>query len=86
MSEKEEKKSTYSIMDHIYVPEHILLSKEEAEEVARRYNARLDQFPYILSSDPIVREMGAKPGDLIKIIRRSETAGVSVYYRYVIEG
>ncbi|MEM2923651.1 MAG: DNA-directed RNA polymerase subunit H [Candidatus Nitrosocaldus sp.] len=71
---------------HEYVPEHILLSKEEAEEVLKRYHVKPNQLPFILSSDPAIRNLNAKPGDIVKIIRRSPTAGVSIYYRYVVEG
>jgi len=46
----------------------------------------MSQFPKILKSDPVVNILGAKIGDLIKIIRKSETAKESVYYRVVIEG
>jgi len=71
---------------HEYVPEHILLSKEEAEEVLKRYHVKPNQLPFILASDPAIRSLNAKPGDIVKIIRRSPTAGVSIYYRYVVEG
>lgn len=49
------------------------------------FNASPAQFPYILVTDPIAKETGAKPGDFIRITRKSETAGSSVYYRYVVE-
>jgi len=76
----------FRVSEHIYVPKHEVLSREEAEELFRRYNATPEQFPYILSSDPALKELGAKPGDVIKITRRSGTAGQSVYYRVVVEG
>jgi DNA-directed RNA polymerase subunit H len=43
-------------------------------------------LPKIKMSDPAVKEIGAKPGDIIKIIRESETAGQSEFFRLVIEG
>jgi len=46
---------------------------------------RLNQFPKISKSDPIVSMIEAKQDDLIKIIRKSNTAKESVYYRVVIE-
>lgn len=51
-----------------------------------RNNASASQFPFILNTDPIAKEIGAKPGDLVRITRTSETAGSSLYYRYVVEG
>jgi DNA-directed RNA polymerase subunit H len=85
--EKEQTKAVeqFKVSTHFLVPKHELLSKEEAIEITKKYNASLSQFPYILSSDPMAKEIGAKPGDLIKITRRSETAGSTVYYRYVVE-
>ncbi len=43
------------------------------------------QFPFISSTDPAAKSIGAKAGDFIRITRRSETAGETVYYRYVVE-
>lgn len=68
------------------IPKHELLSHEEASQVLARFNGSPSQFPYILSTDAITKEVGAKPGDMIRITRRSETAGSSMYYRYVVEG
>ena len=73
-------------INHIYVPKHELLSQREADEVLRKYNAKPYQLPFILITDPAIRHLGAKPGDIVKITRKSPTAGESVYYRYVVEG
>lgn len=62
-----------------------MLTKEEATQVLARNNASASQFPFILNTDPIAKEIGAKPGDLVRITRTSETAGSSLYYRYVVE-
>lgn len=72
-------------VNHIYVPKHEILPKREADEVLRRYNAKPYQLPFILIDDTAIKDLGAKPGDIIKITRKSPTAGVSVYYRYVVE-
>jgi len=76
----------FKVTDHIYVPKHEVLSEEEAKKVLQKYNVKPEQLPYILSTDPVVIELKAKPGDIIKITRKSETAGESVYYRLVVEG
>ena len=68
------------------IPKHELLTKEESAQVLARYNSSPSQLPYILATDAIAKEVGAKPGDFVRITRRSETAGSSVYYRYVVEG
>ncbi len=71
---------------HEYVPEHVILSREEAEGVLKRYHVKPTQLPFILVSDPAIRHLNPKPGDIVKIIRKSPTAGISIYYRYVVEG
>jgi DNA-directed RNA polymerase subunit H len=52
----------------------------------RKYNAKPSQLPYIMISDKAIEDLDARPGDVIKITRKSPTAGESVYYRYVVEG
>lgn len=71
---------------HRDVPPHEVVPKEMVESILKKYNATFEQLPYILSTDPVVLELQAKPGDLIKITRNSRTAGTSVYYRLVVEG
>ncbi len=48
------------------VPEHILLTEEEAAEVLKRYNITPGQLPKIKTSDVVVKQIGAKPGDILK--------------------
>jgi len=82
---EKEKISGFRVTEHIYVPKHEILSEEEAQELLKQLHATPEQLPYIRATDPVVRELGAKPGQILKITRRSETAGESVYYRYVVE-
>ncbi len=72
------------LQDHILVPKHEVLSKEEAEEVLRTLGIRPEQLPKIRADDPIAKEIGAKVGDIVRIIRESPTAGISIAYRLVI--
>ncbi len=76
--------SKFRLQDHILVPEHILLSDEEAEEVLKTLGIRKEQLPKIRADDPVAKEIGAKPGQIVKIIRESPTAGKSIAYRLVI--
>lgn len=73
------------ISKHILVPTHILLSKEEAKEVMKKYNVKPENLPKILESDPAIRELDAKPGQIVKIIRDSRTAGKVEVYRLVVK-
>lgn len=84
MNKKIEKKE-FLISDHILVPKHEILSAEEAQMVLDTYHVKPHQLPYILSTDPAIRELGAKTGDIMKITRKSDVSGVVNYYRYVIE-
>jgi len=79
------KKSPILVPDHIYIPKHEIISKEEAEGVLSRYNCKPTELPLIFVKDPAILELGVKPGDMIKITRKSPTAGQSIYYRYVVE-
>ena len=80
-----EKEPSYDVFQHELVPKHILLKPEEAKQVLERYHIKPFQIPYIKSSDPAARAVGAKLGDIIRVIRRSSTAGESDFYRYVVE-
>ncbi|ESO02260.1 hypothetical protein HELRODRAFT_65246 [Helobdella robusta] len=73
-----------NVTRHKLVPQHILLSQEEAAKVLEKYKAKDHHLPRMLSSDPIARYYGMKKGQIVKIIRKSETAGVYVTYRVVL--
>jgi DNA-directed RNA polymerase subunit H len=44
-----------------------------------------EQLPKIRDSDPAAKVVGAKAGSIVRITRRSPTAGVAVAYRLVVE-
>jgi DNA-directed RNA polymerase subunit H len=79
------KKNQVLVPDHIYVPKHEIISKQEAEQVLEKYNCNPTELPLIFVTDPAILGLGVKPGDVIKITRKSPTAGTSFYYRYVVE-
>lgn len=76
----------FDVMKHDLVPRHEILSESEARAILERYKVTPDKLPKILSSDPVARAMRARSGQIIKIKRESETAGIAIAYRYVIEG
>lgn len=79
------KKIPILVPDHIYVPKHEIISKKEAQEVLEKFNCKPTELPLIFVNDPAIIGLGVKPGDMIKITRKSSTAGASTYYRYVVE-
>jgi len=73
-------------LENILVPKHEVLSDKEAERLLELYNVTRDKLPKIRKDDPALRGLGAKVGDIIKITRKSPSAGTAFYYRVVIEG
>ncbi|MEM2121457.1 MAG: DNA-directed RNA polymerase subunit H [Candidatus Woesearchaeota archaeon] len=69
---------------HVLVPEHIKLSEAEKKELLEKYKISLNELPRILKNDPAIAHLNVKEGDVIKIIRKSESAGESIYYRVVV--
>jgi len=72
------------LQEHELVPKHEVLSEKEKKEVLRILNIKPEQLPKIRVDDPIAKEIGAKVGDIVRIVRKSPTAGVVVAYRYVV--
>jgi DNA-directed RNA polymerase subunit H len=80
-------KAEINILDHKLVPKHEILTGDEKNKVMKTYGIKkLNQFPKIFKSDPAMRSLKVKPGDVIKIIRKSDATGESIYYRVVVEG
>ena len=79
------KKTHVLVPDHIYVPKHEIMDKKDAEEVLKKFNCKPTEMPLIFANDPAIIGLGVKPGDMIKITRKSPTAGEGIYYRYVVE-
>jgi len=84
-AKKKEEELPFKITDHLLVPKHELMTPDESQAILKRYNASPHEFPFVLSTDPAAKSIGAKAGDFVKITRASETAGETVYYRYVVE-
>lgn len=75
-----------NILDHELVPRHEVMSDKEKKELLEKLGVQEDNLPRILDSDPIVKIIKAKPGQVLRIKRNSPTAGESIYYRIVAKG
>lgn len=75
----------YNVLTHSMVPGHVIMSQEETETLLHKYDIELKQLPKILIDDPVCKEIGAKKDDVIKIVRKSHTAGEAQSYRLVVD-
>jgi len=78
------KKKQIFLKKHVLVPEHSKLSEKDKKKLLEKYNITPQNLPKILSTDAAIHSLKVNPGDIIKIIRNSPTAGRSVFYRCVI--
>ncbi|HUU76434.1 MAG TPA: DNA-directed RNA polymerase subunit H [Methanoregulaceae archaeon] len=74
-----------SVLDHIMVPDHKIMSEEEVSELLSLYKITSEQLPKMHQDDPAVKVIEAKIGDVIRIIRTSHTAGRAESYRLVVK-
>jgi DNA-directed RNA polymerase subunit H (RpoH/RPB5) len=77
------KELQFNISKHELVPKHELItSEEEINDLLKSLNIKTKfYFPHILKSDPMSKYMGLKNGDVLRITRRSPTAGEYIAYR-----
>ena len=77
--------SENEVLNHDFVPEHRVLSKDESQKILKEISVTPNQLPKILNTDPVIIAIGSKIGDILEITRKSPTAGTIKYYRIVKE-
>ncbi len=84
--------NSFNILEHNLVPEHTLLTEEEAAKVLSELGMTKDQLPKIRKSDAAIKVLEninngpIELGSVIKVVRESETAEEFVAYRVVVMG
>ena len=81
----------FNVLEHELVPEHHIMPDKEVDKVLKDIGLTKDQLPRIRLSDPCIRALDAisgpvEEGMIVRIVRRSETSGMSVCYRLVVRG
>lgn len=77
-------KKVFDVTTHILVPEHSVLSDKEKNGVYEKYGITFKELPKMFVNDPAIRQLKLKAGDVVKIMKKSPTAGNAEYYRGVI--
>ncbi|MHA1519933.1 MAG: DNA-directed RNA polymerase subunit H [Promethearchaeota archaeon] len=79
------KSKKLDVLAHTLVPFHTILTKKETAELLTNYAIRLVDLPRIFEDEPAATALGAKEGDVLKIVRNSATIVDTVEtYRFVV--
>lgn len=74
----------FDVTKHVLVPKHTKITDKELKELFEKYSLKLDDLPKINKADPAIAHLNLQDGDVVKVVRKSPTAGTSVFYRQVI--
>jgi len=72
------------VSKHALVPKHVKLNEKEKKDLFEKYVADLRDLPKIFKDDAAIQPLDVKEGDIIKIFRKSPTAGEAIFYRRVV--
>lgn len=73
----------FDVTKHVLVPKHTKISEKERKELFEKFDIDESNLPRIKRSDPAIAHLDVKEGDIVKVIRVSDTAGEVPFYRRV---
>lgn len=72
----------FNILEHSLVHPHRVLSKEEKQDIYKKYNVTCDsEIPEISRFDPVAQALGLRPLELCEITRPNPNSVTTKYYR-----
>ena len=74
----------FNVSKHQFVPKHIILTKQEAQEVIKKYDCSYSNIPTIKRDDVQAKYLGLRPKQICKIIVENVSSGVTEKYRYCV--
>jgi DNA-directed RNA polymerase subunit H len=79
------KRLQFNVLNHELVPKSTILSNEEIDELKKKFHIKsLQQLPEISRFDPQALALCLRPGEVIQIDRKSNTAMSYEYYRVCV--
>lgn len=76
------KRLQYNILEHVLVPNATILEEKDVEELKKKYHLKTTaQLPEISRYDPQALALCLRPGQVIQLERKSDTAMTYPYYR-----
>ncbi|RQD84145.1 MAG: DNA-directed RNA polymerase subunit H [Methanocalculus sp. MSAO_Arc2] len=73
-----------NVLMHDMVPKHQIMDDDGLRTLLYDYNLTMEQLPKVYHDDPVVKSIEAVPGNVIRITRKSHTAGEADVYRLVV--
>ena len=78
-------KGKMDVLAHYLVPKHTILTKQQTAELLEKFSIGKVNLPRMFEDDPAAVALGARQGDVVKIVRVSQTIVDHIdTYRFVV--
>lgn len=71
-----------NISRHALQPKFELMSEEEVEQLLKAHSTTLSRLPVIQNTDAMAMYLGLKPGNVVRITRKTPSGGTTIFYRH----